>query len=172
MSHRPATSHPCAIWFGSPDTVAALLRRDVRSHHIVAYPLRTSGRSASFCRCLATPISCMHLMPAIRCVWSVTYTFNALPAPCAWRGHDGPDVRRLGNARVRPGAESHWTRDSSGALPHQEVGLEPQGTCRYRSPAGRWSRCLGHAVTLEPPCAGVGPGATSHVASPEPSPVV
>jgi hypothetical protein len=122
MSHRPATSHPCAIWFGSPDTVAALLRRDVRSHHIVAYPLRTSGRSASFCRCLATPISCMHLMPAIRCVWPVTYTFNALPAPCAWRGHDGPDVRRLGNARVRPGAESHWTRGGgSGATGHVPV---------------------------------------------------
>jgi hypothetical protein len=101
-------------------------------------------------------MSCTHLMPAIRCVWPVTYAFNALPAPHAWRGHDGPDVRRLGNARVRPGAESHWARGGSGALPHQEVGLEPQDTWQYRSPVGRWSWCLSHMVTPEPSCAGAG----------------
>jgi hypothetical protein len=67
-------------------------------------------------------------MPAIRCIWPVTYTFNALPAPCAWRGHDEPDVRRLENARACPGAKSHWARSGSGALPHQEAILEPHDT--------------------------------------------
>jgi hypothetical protein len=119
---------------------------------------------------LAASMSCTHLMPAIRCVWPVTYAFNALPAPHAWRGHDGPDVRRLGNARVRPGAESHWARGGSGALSHQEVGLEPQDTWQYRSPIGRWPWCLSHVVTPEPSCAGGGTGATRHVATPEPSP--
>jgi hypothetical protein len=39
---------------------------------------------------------------------------------------------------------------------HQVVGLEPQDMCRYQSPVGRWSLCLGHVMTLEPSCAGAG----------------
>jgi hypothetical protein len=88
-------------------TVAALLRRGVRSPHTVACPLRMSGRYVPYYRRPAMSMSCTHLEPTIRCVWPVTYVFNALPAPHAWRGHDGHDVRRLGNAWVRPGAESH-----------------------------------------------------------------
>jgi hypothetical protein len=155
---------------GSPGTVAALLRRVVWSPHTIACILCMSDRSASFYRHPAAPISCTHLMSIIRCVWPVTYAFNALSAPCAWRGHDGPDIRCLGNARVHLRAESHWARGGSGALPHHEAGLEPQDTCRYLSPAGRWSWCLGHTVTPEPPCAGGGPRATRHVTTLEPSP--
>jgi hypothetical protein len=39
----------------------------------------------------ATHMSCM----------AILYAFNALPTPRAWRGHDEPDVRHLGNARAR-----------------------------------------------------------------------
>jgi hypothetical protein len=72
-------------------------------------------------------------MPVIRCVWPITYAFNALIAPRAWRGHDEPDVWRLGNPRARPRATGHvmapepycirrrvWsyrTRGDTGALP-------------------------------------------------------
>jgi hypothetical protein len=76
-------------------------------------------------------MSCTHLMSDIRCIWHVTYAFNALPAPRAWRGHDGPDVRHLLSAWVDPGAESHWARGGFGAFPYEEASLEPQDTCRY-----------------------------------------
>jgi hypothetical protein len=36
------------------------------------------------------------------------------------------------------------------------VGLEPQHTWWYRSPAERWSWCLGHVATPEPSYAGAG----------------
>jgi hypothetical protein len=52
--------------------------------------------------------------------------------------------------------ESHWARGNSGTLLHQKVGLEPQDMCRYQSPAGRWSWCLGHVATPEPSYAGAG----------------
>jgi hypothetical protein len=103
---------------GPPGTVAALLRCGVRSPRTVACPLRMSGRFVSYCRRLAASMSCMYLMSVIRCVWPVTYIFNALPAPRSWRGHDEPGVRRLGNARAHPRAESHWARGGSGAFPH------------------------------------------------------
>jgi hypothetical protein len=91
------------VWAdGSPVTVAALLHLGFRSPHVVACPLRMSGRSAPYCRRPTTSISCMYLMPVIRYVWPVTYAFNALPAPLAWRGHNEPDVKHLGNARARP----------------------------------------------------------------------
>jgi hypothetical protein len=125
MSHRPATSRLCAIWSRSLGTVAALLHRGISSPHTIACPLHTSGRSAPFYHRPAAPMSCTHLMPVIHCIWHVTYAFNAPSALRAWRGPDGPDVRCLGNKRVRPGAKSHWARGSSGALPHQEAGLEP-----------------------------------------------
>jgi hypothetical protein len=70
----------------------------------------------------------MHLMPTIRRVWRVKYAFNVLPTPCARQGQDEPDVWHLGNARAHLRAESHWARRGSGALPHQEAGLEPQAT--------------------------------------------
>jgi hypothetical protein len=57
-------------------------------------------------------------MPTIHYVWPVTYAFNMLSAPHAWRGHDEPDVGRLGNAQARPGGEGHWTHGGSGALLH------------------------------------------------------
>jgi hypothetical protein len=155
---------------GSPGTVAALLRHGVRSPRIVACPLRMSDKLASYYHRHAALMSCTHLMPDIRCVWPVTYAFNALHALRAWRGHDGPDVRCLGNARVRPRAKSHWARGGSRALPHQEAGLEPYDTWRNRSPTERWSWCLGHVVMSEPSCTGGGPGATRHVVTPEASP--
>jgi hypothetical protein len=139
---------------GSPGTVAALLCHGVRSPHTVSCPLSMSGRSTLYCRRPAAPMSYMYLMPDIHCVWPITYAFNVLPAPRAWQGHDGPDVRHLGNTRVRLGAKSHWARGGSGALLHQEAGLEPHDTWRYQSPARRWSWCLGHVVTPEPSCAG------------------
>jgi hypothetical protein len=108
----------------SPGTVAALQRRGVRSPRTVACPLRMSGKSTPYCRCRAASMSCTHLMSAIRRAWPVTYVFNTLPAPRAWRGHDEPDVRRLGNARSRTRGESHWARGGSRALPHQGAGLE------------------------------------------------
>jgi hypothetical protein len=120
---------------GLPDTVAASLRHGVRSPRIVACPLRMSNKSAPYCHRHAALMSYMHLMPAIRCVWLVTYVFNVLFAPRAWRGHNEPDVRRLRNARARPWVEGHWTRVDFGALPHREAGLEPHDTWRYRSPA-------------------------------------
>jgi hypothetical protein len=155
---------------GSPGTIAALLRHGVRSPHIVACPLCMSGRSAPYCRRPAASISRTHLMPAIRRVWPVTYAFNVLPAPRAWRGHDESDVRCLGNARARLRAESHWARDGSEALPYLEAGLESHDTWRYQSPVGRWSWCLGHMAMPEPSCTGGGFRATRHVATPEPSP--
>jgi hypothetical protein len=159
------------VWVdGSSGTVAALLLRGVRSPHTIACLLHMSGMSAPYCHRPIMSISCTHLMPAIRYVWPVTYAFNALPAPRSWRGHDGPDVRRLGNTQVRPGAKSHWARGSSGTLQHQEVGLEPQDTCWYRSPIGWWSLCLGHVDTSEPSYPGGRPRATRHVVTPEPSP--
>jgi hypothetical protein len=159
------------VWVdGSPGTVVALLRCGIRSPYTVAYPLHMSSRSVLYCHRPAASMSCMHLMPAIRCVWPITYAFNALPASRAWRGHDGPVVKRLGNARVCPGAESHWARGGSGARPHQEAGLEPHDTWWYRSPVGQWSWCLGHVAKPEPSCVGGGPGALRHVVTPEPSP--
>jgi hypothetical protein len=155
---------------GSPGTVVALLCRGVRSPRTIACPLHMSGRSVPYYHRPTVSMYCKHLMLAIHRVWPVTYGFNALPALRAWRGHDEPDVRHLGNARPCSGAESHWARGGSGALPHQEVGLEPHDMWRYRSPARRWSWCLGHVATLEPSCTGGGPGATRHVATPEPSP--
>jgi hypothetical protein len=155
---------------GSPGTVAALPHRGVRSPHTVACMLHMSGRSVPYCRCPVASMSYTHLMHVIRYVWPVTYTFNALLAPRAWRGHDGPDVRRLGNARAHPGAESYWARGGSRALPHQEAGLEPYDTWRNRSPTERWSWCLGHVVMSEPSCTGGGPGAMRHVVTPEASP--
>jgi hypothetical protein len=118
--------------------------------------LHMSGRSVPYYHHPTVSMSCMYLMPAIRCVWPITYVFNALPALRARQGHDGSDVRRLGNARACPGAESHWACGGSGAFPHQEVGLEPQDMWQYRSPVGRWSWCLGHMAMLEPSCVGVG----------------
>jgi hypothetical protein len=92
---------------GSPGTVAALLRRDVRSPHTIACPLHMSGRSAPYCHRPIVSMSYMHLMPVIRYVWSVTYVFNVMHAPRAWQGHNESDVKRLGNARARLGVESH-----------------------------------------------------------------
>jgi hypothetical protein len=77
----------------------------------------------------------------------------------------------LGTHGYTLGAESHWARGGCRALPQQEAGLEPQDTWRYRSPAGRWSLCLGHVATPEPSCAGGGLRDTMHVATSEPSPV-
>jgi hypothetical protein len=155
---------------GSPGTLVALLRCGIRSPRTVVCPLHMSNRYTPYCHRPATSMSCTHLMPVMRCVWPVTYAFNALSAPRARRGHDEPDVRRLRNARARLGAEGHWARGGSGALPHQEAGLEPLDTWRYQSPVGRWSWCLDHVATPEPSCAGGGPGATMYVANPEPSP--
>jgi hypothetical protein len=50
---------------------------------------------------------------------------HLMRCPACLRGHDETDVKRLENARGCPRAESHWARDGSGALLHQEVGLEP-----------------------------------------------
>jgi hypothetical protein len=66
--------------------------------------------------------------------------------------------------------EGHWTCGSSRALTHREVGLEPQDMWQYRSPAGRWSWCLGHMAMPEPSHTGDESGATRHVVTPEPSP--
>jgi hypothetical protein len=120
---------------GSPCTVETLLHHGVKSPRTVACPLRMSGRSVPFCHRPAVPMSCMHVMPTIRCVWPITYTFNALSASRAWRGHDGSDVKRLGDAQVCPGPRatghvvtpepsrtrrrvwSHMTRVGTGVLP-------------------------------------------------------
>jgi hypothetical protein len=67
-------------------------------------------------------------------------------------------------------AEGHRAHGGSKALPHREAGLEPQNTWRYRSPARRWSWCLGHVATSKPSCAGDGSRAVRYVATPEPSP--
>jgi hypothetical protein len=57
------------FWVDGPlGTVAALLRCDVMSPRTVACSLRMPGRSALYCRRLATSIFCTHLMPDIRCV--------------------------------------------------------------------------------------------------------
>jgi hypothetical protein len=68
---------------GSSSTVAALLRSGVRSPRTVACLLRMSNRSVLYCHRPAASMSYMHLISAIRCVWLVTYAFNALPAPRA-----------------------------------------------------------------------------------------
>jgi hypothetical protein len=138
---------------GSPGTVATLLHRGIRSPRTVACPLCMLNKSALYCHRAAASMSCTHLIYATRCVWHVTYAFNALPAPRIWRVHDEPDVRHLGNARACPRVESHWARGVFGALPHHEVGLEPHDMWRYRSPAGRWSWCLSHVAAPEPSCA-------------------
>jgi hypothetical protein len=155
---------------GLSGTVAALLCCGVRSPCTVACRLRMSDRSASYCCLPTTLISCTYLMPVIRCVWPVTYAFNAPPAPCARWGHDEPDARHLGNARARPGAASHWAHGGSGALLHQVVCLEHQDTWWYWSPTGWWSWCFGNMVTSEPFRVGGGPGAARHVVTLEPSP--
>jgi hypothetical protein len=68
------------IWVdGSPGIVAALLRHGIRSPRAVACLLCMSSRSVPYCHRPTTLISCTPLMPAIRCVWPVTYAFNALP---------------------------------------------------------------------------------------------
>jgi hypothetical protein len=54
------------VWFDGP--------------HGTVTALRISNRSAPYYRCPVALISCMYLMPVIRCAWSVTYVFNALPA--------------------------------------------------------------------------------------------
>jgi hypothetical protein len=114
------------VWVdGSPGTVAALLHCGVSSPRIVACPLRLSSRSVPYYRRPTASIFCTYLMSVIRCVWRIIYTFNALSAPRDWRGQDEPDVRRLGNARARSGVEGQAC-GGSGALPHQEAGLEPQ----------------------------------------------
>jgi hypothetical protein len=69
---------------GSPGSVAALLCRGVKSPPTVSCPLRMSGRSVPYYHRPTTSMSYTHLMPGIRCVWHVTYVFNALPAPHAW----------------------------------------------------------------------------------------
>jgi hypothetical protein len=76
----------------------------------------------------------------------------------------------LGTHEHASGAEGHRTRGTFKALPYREVGLEPQDTWQYRSPAGRWSWCLGHVVTSEPSRAGDGSGAARHVMTLKPSP--
>jgi hypothetical protein len=67
-------------------------------------------------------MSYTHLMSVIRCVWSVTYAFNALPA----RVPDEAMVDLMSDVlethRYTPGAKNYWTRDGSRALPHH-------GTC-------------------------------------------
>jgi hypothetical protein len=68
---------------GASDTVVALLHRGVRSSRTVACQLRMSGRSTSYYHRHASSMSCTHLIPVIRCVWPITYTFNVLPAPRA-----------------------------------------------------------------------------------------
>jgi hypothetical protein len=119
---------------GSPNTVAALLCHGISSPHTVACPLRMSSRSTPYCHRPAASTSCMHLMPVIHCIWPVTYTFNALPAPHVWRGHDEPDVRRLGKAWTWPGAEGH------------------RGTWELRSPPipRGGSRATRHVAIAEP----------------------
>jgi hypothetical protein len=59
----------------------------------------------------------------------------------------------LGTHRHASEAESHRARGNARALPHREAGLEPHDTWRHRSPS----------------LAGGGPGATGHMAMPEPS---
>jgi hypothetical protein len=162
---------------GSPGTVAALLRCG-RSPRTVACLLHLSHRSAPYCRRPAASMSCTYLMPVIHCVWPVTYAFNALHAPRAWRGHDEPDVRRLGNTRAHPRATghvaapepsrtrrqvwSHRTRGDTGALP--DGGPSASVTWRRLS-------LLAQGVGLESPLlSGDGLGASVHVATPEPFP--
>jgi hypothetical protein len=111
---------------GSPGTVAALLRHGVNSPRTAACMLHMSGRSMPYYRRPVASMSYTHLISVIRYVCHVTYVFNTLLAPRALRGYDGPDARHLGNALACPGAESHWARGDSGALPHQEAGLELQ----------------------------------------------
>jgi hypothetical protein len=81
MSRRSATSRPCdMVWVdGSLGTVVVLLHRGVRSPRIVACPVHMSDSSTPYCHRPAASTSCMHLIPVIRCVWSVTYVFNVLP---------------------------------------------------------------------------------------------
>jgi hypothetical protein len=71
-------------------------------------------------------MSYTYLMSVIRCVWPVTYVFNALPA----RVPDEAMVDLMSDVLethgYTPGAKNYWARGSSGALPHQEAGLEPR----------------------------------------------
>jgi hypothetical protein len=53
---------------GSPNTVAASLHRGVRSPRTVACSLRMTSRSTSNYRHLVASMSCMYLIPVIRCV--------------------------------------------------------------------------------------------------------
>jgi hypothetical protein len=154
---------------GSPGTVVTLLRRGVRSPHTVACPLCMSGRSAPYCRRTTASMSCTHLMPVIRCVWPITYAFNALSAPRAWRGHDGPDVRRLPNARARQGLRatghvaapepsrtrrrvwSHRTRGDTGALSGGGPGASVTWRCQSLPAQGAvWSHPWQGHMTMYP----------------------
>jgi hypothetical protein len=49
-------------------------------------------------------------------------------------------------------AESHGARGDTRALPHREVGLEPQDTWRHRNPSllSGGPGGTGHMATLEP----------------------
>jgi hypothetical protein len=133
---------------GSPDTVAALLCRGARSHHIVACPLRMSCKSASYCHRPAASISCMHLMPVIRCVWPITYIFNALPTrvPCevmmglmlgilrthgyAWGPRSLGHVAALDPSHTRRQVWSHMTHSGTRALPGSGPGALVTWRCQ------------------------------------------
>jgi hypothetical protein len=119
----------------SPGTVAALMRRGVRSPHIVACPLRMPDRSAPYYCRPAASTSCSHLMSVICCVCPITYVFNAMPARVpgeAMMGLMSGVLRMHGYARgpratkhvaapepsrTRRRAWSHKTRAGTGALP-------------------------------------------------------
>jgi hypothetical protein len=139
------------VWVdGSSGTVAAWLRRGVRSPRTIACPLHMSSRSAPYYHRPAASMSCTHLIPTIHCVWPITYAFNALPTPRAWRGHDEADVRHLGNARARPGPRP--TRHIAAPEPSRtRKRVWSHRTCVYTGalPDGG-PGASGHAVTPEP----------------------
>jgi hypothetical protein len=107
---------------GVPDTVAALMRCGVTSRRNIACPLRMSCRSTSYYRRPTTSMSYTHLMSVIRCVWSVTHAFNALPARVPGEAMVDLMSDVLGTHRYTPGAKNYWARGGSRALPHH-------GTC-------------------------------------------
>jgi hypothetical protein len=148
MSCRSATSHPCVVWRrvdGSPDTVAASRHNSVKSRCTVAYPLRVTSRSVSYCRRLAVSMSYTHLM---RCLLRVLGETMMCLMPGALRTHEHASK-----------AESHGTYGDTRALSHREAGLG-RGTrgdtgvlpCRAVGPATHGDvRALTHReVGLEP----------------------
>jgi hypothetical protein len=106
---------------GSPGTVLALLRRDVRSHHTVACPLRMSSRSAAYYHRPTTSMSCTHLMCCLHRV-SGEAMMSLMSGVLGMHGHArGPRaigrVAALEPSRTRRWVWSHMTRGDTGALP-------------------------------------------------------